>query len=302
MFTPAYLKKGDKIAIISTARKIKAEDIKAAVEVIEGWGLKVVLGKNLFCDFNQFAGTDQQRADDLQFCLDDESIKAILTARGGYGTVRIIDRIDYSRFKQNPKWICGYSDTTVLHSHIHKLGFETLHCEMPFRFADVDKDSLNSLKKCLFGEVLTYNLGFNILNRQGKAKGILVGGNLSILYSLAGSISDLNTEGKILFIEDLDEYLYHIDRMMQALKRSGKLSGLAGLIVGGMTEMKDNIVPFGKSAEEIIINTVKEYNYPVCFGFNAGHTFNNLALILGRQIELNVYSDMCSLIFMKQKK
>lgn len=283
LIQPLYLKKGDKIGIVACARKISREEIQPAVDILKSWGLEVVLGNNLFNADNQFSGTDNERAEDLQQMLDDSTIKAIISARGGYGTIRIIDLLDFSKFKQNPKWIIGYSDITVLHSHIHNLGFETIHATMPINFM-VNKEATESLRKALFGEKIEYNFESHPLNRNGKAEGQLIGGNLSLLYALSGSISDIDTKGKILFIEDLDEYLYHIDRMMINLKRSGKLKNLAGLIVGGMTDIKDNTVPFGKTAEEIILDAVKEYDYPVCFNFPAGHIDKNMALIFGKQL------------------
>ncbi len=300
MITPTYLKKGDKIAIASTARKISEQEVLPSINKFKEWGLDVVLGNNLFKEYNQFAGTDKQRAEDFQNMLDDESIKAVICSRGGYGTVRIIDMLDFSNFVKKPKWIIGYSDATVLHSHIHtNYGIETLHAVMPYNFSadGSDNQSLNTLRKSLFGEKLSYSINCVSLNREGEAKGILTGGNLSILYSLCGSKSDIDTRGKILFIEDLDEYLYHIDRMMMNMKRTGKLDGLAGLIVGGMTEMKDNTVPFGKTAEEIIYEAVKEYNYPVCFGFPAGHIKDNCAMIIGRKAKLYVNKDNTELQF-----
>lgn len=285
MIVPAYLKKGDQVAIVAPARKITAAEIRPAVRKLEEWDLSVVLGKHLLGSYHQFAGMDHERMADFQRMLDDRAILAVFCARGGYGTVRIIDRLDFSRFTKNPKWIIGYSDTTVLHSHIHtNFGIETLHATMPHHFSDphISAETFESLRKALFGEPLTYTLPSSPLSRKGTANGILVGGNLSLLNSLSGTHSDLVTDGKILLLEDLDEYLYHIDRMMLNLKRSGKLSRLAGLIVGGMTGMKDNTVPFGQTAEEIIAEAVKEYDYPVCFGFPAGHLNDNRALIMGR--------------------
>lgn len=291
MKTPSYIKKGDKIGIVSTARRISKEEIYPAVKIFKEWGLEVVLGKHLFEEYNQFAGTDEQRTADLQQMLDEISVKAIICARGGYGTVRIIDKLNFSNFIKKPKWIAGYSDVTVLHSHIHSnFGIETLHSTMPLNISEnkFTEESLESFRKALFGEKITYSLKTSSLSRKGKAEGILVGGNLSILYSLIGTKSDINTNGKILFIEDLDEYLYHIDRMMMNLKRAGKFKNLAGLIVGGMSEMNDNKIPFGKTANKIIAETVEEYNYPVCFDFPAGHKNDNRVLILGREIKFNV--------------
>jgi muramoyltetrapeptide carboxypeptidase len=291
MQTPPPLKPGDKIAFISTARKISPEELITAVDYFYKWGFEVVYGKNLLKEENQFAGSDKERAEDLQWALDDVNIKAVICARGGYGTVRIIDRIDFSRFASKPKWIIGYSDITVLHEHIHtNFGIESLHATMPVNFPTDgnENEALISLKKAILSEKLHYKIPSYPLNRSGIASGILVGGNLSILYSLIGSPSDMNTDGKILFIEDLDEYLYHIDRMMMNLKRNGKLAKLAGLIVGGMSEMKDNTVPYGKTAEEIIADAVTEYHYPVCFQFPCGHQQDNRALIIGRRAQLKV--------------
>jgi muramoyltetrapeptide carboxypeptidase len=291
MTTPPYLKKGDKIAIVSTARKITREEIEPAIKIYTSWGLEVMEGAYLYESYNQFAGSDEQRLADMQKMLDDDSIRAIVCARGGYGTVRIIDRLDFSRFVQKPKWIVGFSDVTVLHSHIHRhFKIETLHAIMPVNFKDKcdDNPSLNSLKKALFGKELTYRYPSEPIFRKGTGKGQLVGGNLSILYSLTHTNSDINTNGKILFIEDLDEYLYHIDRMMMNLRRSGKLDGLAGLIVGAMTKMHDNEVPFDKTANEIIAEAVEDSPYPVCYNFPAGHLDDNRALILGRDVELVV--------------
>jgi muramoyltetrapeptide carboxypeptidase len=287
LIQPPYLKKGDKIGIVATARKISTAEINPAIAVLKSWGLEVVLGNNLFNSDNQFSGTDNERADDLQTLLNDTSVKAIISARGGYGTVRIIDQIDFTTFIKNPKWLIGYSDITVLHSHIHNMGIETLHATMPINFSK-NAEALESLRKALFGEKIKYEIEAHPLNKKGIAEGELIGGNLSILYSLSGSISDIDTTGKILFLEDLDEYLYHIDRMMMNLKRAGKLSHLAGLVVGGMTDMKDNTIPFGKTAEEIILDAVREYNYPVCFNFPAGHIDKNVALPFGKKVKLVV--------------
>ena len=287
MKTPPYLKKGDKIGIVACAGKISSEPIQPAIAILKGWGLQVVVGKNVFKPYNQFAAKDDERAADLQTMLDEPSVKAIISARGGYGTIRIIDKINFSKFKKHPKWVIGYSDITVLHSHIHNFGIETIHAAMPIGFA-TNKEATETLRKALFGEALNYEIKSHPLNRKGNATAQLVGGNLTLLHALTGSVSDMDTKGKILFIEDLDEYLYHLDRMMMNLKRSGKLKHLKGLIVGGFTDMKDNAVPFGKTVEEIIIDAVKEYKYPVCFNFPAGHIDRNLALVFGKKIKLSV--------------
>ena len=298
MITPPSLHKGDTIGIVSTARKITIKELEPAIAIIEKWGLKAKLGRTIGLEDHQFAGDDITRANDFQEMMDDTSVKAIWCARGGYGTVRIIDRLDFSKFMKSPKWIIGYSDITVLHSHLHTMGIQSTHAQMPL---DIDKKSeatQESLKKVLFGS--PYSIEYetrNRLNRFGTANGILVGGNLSVLYSLCGSKSALHTDGKILFIEDLDEYLYHVDRMIQNLKRNGLFQNLSGLIVGGMSDMNDNTVPFGRTAEEIIFDVVSEYNFPVCFNFPAGHVNNNNALMLGHEVSLDIHESGVRLTF-----
>lgn len=291
MICPPFLKSGDTVAIVAPARKVSPAEMLPAIELLGSWGLKVITGKNLYGSQNQYSGTDEERLADLQQMLDDTDVKAIFCARGGYGTLRIIDKIDFTAFERSPKWIVGFSDVTVLHSHINRnLNTETIHAAMPLTFpkGNADHPALVSLHDALFGKKLSYSITSKKFNRNGFAEAEIIGGNLSILYALAGSVSDIDTSGKILFIEDLDEYLYHIDRMMMNLKRSGKLSNLAGLVVGGMSDMNDNTIPFGKNAEEIIAGAVAEYDYPVCFGFPAGHQDDNRALILGRIITFEV--------------
>ena len=301
MVTPRFLISGDTVGIVSTARKVSSLELKPLIFLLEAWGLKYVLGKTINAELNQFAGDDGRRVLDFQTMLDNPKVKAIWCARGGYGTVRIIDHLDFSAFKKNPKWIIGYSDVTVLHSHVHRFGIETLHANMAIDIDTKTENTRSSIKKVLFGKDYKIILASeNQLNRSGDANGELVGGNLSILYSLLGSSSELITKGKILFIEDLDEMLYHIDRMMQSLKRSGALENLAGLVVGGMNDMKDNTIPFGKTAEEIVLEAVLEYNYPVCFNFPAGHINDNRALILGREIRLQVNKNEVTLVFNKK--
>jgi len=281
MIIPEKLKIGDKIGIISTARKITIEELNPAIKTLESWGLQVVLGINLFQEDDQFSGTVVQRANDLQSMIDDNSIKAILCARGGYGTVQIIDAIKFTNLKKNSKWIVGYSDVTVLHSHLNNLGIASLHASMPINFESNTNESLLSLKNALFGNLNNVECKAHPLNKFGKIEGDIVGGNLSILYSLLGSQSAIDTTGKILFIEDLDEYLYHIDRMMMNLKRNGIFGNLKGLIVGGMSDMNDNSISFGKTAEQIILEYTKDYDFPICFGFPAGHLVDNRCLSLG---------------------
>ena len=303
MITPPTPQPGDKTGIVTPSGKIAEKVLDAAAGLFEEWGFRVVKGRNVYSGFDQFGGTDRERAGDLQRMLDDEDIRAIFCSRGGYGAVRIIDTIDFSRFQAHPKWIVGYSDITVLHSHIQEnFGIETLHALMPAELAPGRESppsagSVGLLRQALSGNLPPCNLPGHPLSREGKAEGVLTGGNLSVLYSLTGSASETCTRGKILFLEDVGEYLYHIDRMMVALKRKGVLEGLRGLVVGGMTGMNDNEVPFGKSAEEIIAEAVSEYGFPVLFGFPAGHQTENHPLILGREVILDVGREAGSLTF-----
>ncbi len=289
LLRPAALKQGDAVYILSTARKITLDEIQPAIQAFESWGLKVIIGKTIGKEWRQFAGTDAERKADFQTALDDNTVKAIICARGGYGTVRMMDDLNYDEFMKNPKWVVGFSDITFLHVHIsNSIGIQTLQGLMPFSFPKATPVAIESLRNELFGIRNTYEVAPDPLNRTGTGKGILIGGNLSILYSITGTKSGMNTSGKILFLEDLDEYLYHVDRMLMNLKRSGKLHDLAGLVVGGFTEMKDNKVPFGITAYEIIAEHVAEYNYPVCYGFPAGHVEDNRALVIGGTYQLDV--------------
>lgn len=301
MITPPYLKKGDKVGVVAPARWVKAEEIEEALKIIESWGLEIVKGENLYKQYHQFAGTDEQRAADLQGMLDSESIRAIICARGGYGVVRIVDMLNFGGFCLNPKWLVGFSDITVLHSHIQQnFGIETIHASMPFGYVDGDSTnaSLETLRMALFGESIEYELTPGQYSRKGFAQAKITGGNLSLLCNIIGSVSDCDTDGKILFLEDVDEYLYHIDRMMQQLKRSGKLRNLAGLIVGNMSDMHDNVIPFGMNVREIIANAVAEYDYPVLFDFPSGHEALNKALILGRTVILESGENKAKLSFL----
>jgi muramoyltetrapeptide carboxypeptidase len=296
---PPSLVPGDKVGIVAPARKLSREEMLPALDILSDWGYEVVPGKHLYGDEHQFSGSDEERAYDFQAMLDDDSIKAIFCARGGYGSVRIIDRLDFRRFRQSPKWIIGYSDITVFHSHINQnYGIQTLHAAMPINFTPdgETQESLASLKQILDGGYPEYFIEPHDLNRAGSAKAQLTGGNLSLLYSLNATPSDIDTDGKILFIEDLDEYLYHIDRMLMNLKRSGKLKNLAGLVVGGMNDMNDNEVPFGSTALEIIAEAIAVYNFPVIFNFKSGHIPENLGLIIGGQVQMEV-GEKCSLRF-----
>lgn len=299
--TPPYLEKGDTVAIVATARSFQPEDLGPALDSLRKWGLNVVIGKTIGPQYHQLAGTDKARARDLQNMLDDPTIKAVWAARGGYGTVRIVDMLDFTKFRQKPKWIIGYSDITVLHSHIHNMGIATLHATMPINVKRNSEEAIQSFKQALFGKNLKYTVPSRVQNRMGTAEGELVGGNLSILYSLLGSPSAIHTDGKILFIEDLDEYLYHVDRMMMNLKRNGYFDNLKGLIVGGLTKMHDNSIPWGKDAIGIVKEIADTYGFPVCFDFPAGHTKDNRALIMGRKVKLTVGKNTVSLKFKDSK-
>ncbi|MDT0295220.1 LD-carboxypeptidase [Mesonia ostreae] len=288
MKIPAKLTKHDQIAIVATARKVTLEELQPAISLLKSWGLTPVIGSSIGLQENQFAGNDEERAEDLQQQLDNPNIKAIWCAKGGYGTVRILDTLDFTAFKKNPKWIIGYSDVTALHSQVHKKGVASIHGPIALGIDQKSQEVRNFLKKTLFGEDIAYKMNAHVLNQKGEAEGELVGGNLSVLFSLIGSESDLDLKGKILFLEDLDEYLYHIDRMMQNLKRNGWFDQISGLIIGGLNDMNDNAIPFGKTAKEIIAETAGEYDFPVAFNFPAGHIEDNQALILGRKVRLQV--------------
>lgn len=297
MITPPYLQKGDTVAIVSTARKNLDDNLKPSIDLLESWGLKVKIGSTIGLDYNQLAGTDAQRAADFQEQMDNPNIKAIWCVRGGYGTVRIIDLLDFTKFKQSPKWIIGFSDVTVLHSQLNRMGIQSLHATMPISIPRATKEAKESLRKALLGEPLEYTFTCDILNHVGKSKGELVGGNLSILYSLLGSESAIDCTDKILFMEDLDEYLYHIDRMLLNLKRNGCLSSLKGIIVGGMTKMNDNDIPWGKNAFEIIEEITKDLKIPIIYNFPAGHIQDNRALIMGRTITMEVTAEESKVTF-----
>lgn len=276
------------ISLIAPARKVSLEEMSFALDYIRSRGHNPVYDERLFESCHQFAGDDERRATLVQEYLDRDDIDVILCARGGYGTVRVIDRLNFDKFIQKPKWIAGYSDVTVLHAKLQSLGCESLHSTMPINFASNTKESLDSLFDAIEGRPITYEVSSSDMNISGTAEAQLVGGNISVLYSLLGSDIFPDTDGKILFLEDLDEYLYHIDRMMTALQRAGKLDNIKGLIVGGLTKMHDNNIPFGMSAEEIILEKVRDKNIPVCFNFPAGHIDDNRTLILGKTTILEV--------------
>lgn len=289
--TPPPIKPGDKIRIVSPAGKVAEKYVLPAVEWLTRQGYKVELGKHVFDTHFQFAGTDAERLEDLQTALDDPETAAIICSRGGYGTVRIIDKLDFSRFRKKPKWLAGFSDITILHAAINKLGIATIHGAMPRFFFDDNgqsNENLDSLMQLLKGNPVDYKIETQPENRTGSCTAGIVGGNLSIMVSLLGTKYEIDTRGKILFIEDIDEYLYHTDRMMHQLKLAGKLDKLAGLVVGDFTDVKDNESPFGKTVHEIIAEAVVDYNYPVCYGFPAGHDKRNLALAFEMNWKLEV--------------
>lgn len=289
---PPYLQPGDTIGIICPAGYLSKENAQTCITILQQWGYKVKIGKTLgSSSTNYFSGTDQERLADLQAMLDDNTVKAVLFGRGGYGTGRIIEDVRFKKFKKKPKWLIGFSDITVLHSHIHaNYKIATLHSPMAGAFKDegFNSEYVLSLKSALEGKPSDYNCAPHIFNKPGKAKGQLVGGNLALLAHLTGTSSDINTKGKILFLEDVGEYLYNIDRMLYQLKRSGKFDKLSGLIIGGFTENKDTERPFGKEVYEIIQDVVKEYDYPICFNFPVSHTKKNYALKVGVKHELLV--------------
>jgi muramoyltetrapeptide carboxypeptidase len=283
---PPHLKKGDQVAIVCPAKKLPGR-IDDAVEVLREWGLEVLIGDSVYASENQFAGSDELRRKDLQRFLDDPEVKAIISGRGGYGTMRIIDELDFTGFCMHPKWIVGFSDITVLLSHVLELcNVMSIHGQMPYTFKNASLESLESLRKALFGEQITYKYNSSFQNRPGRAEGILIGGNLTMLTMLQGSVSEIDYTDKILFLEDVGEPEYAIDRMMRMLKRSGMLASLKGLIVGAFSGVQEEEIPFGQSPEEIIMNVVKDYDYPVCFNFPTGHIDDNRAMVLGKNVKL----------------
>lgn len=289
---PPYLKSGDQIGIVCPAGYMQRQKAQTCIETLQGWGYRVKIGSTLGGDSeNYFSGTDEQRLQDLQHMLDDDEVKAILFGRGGYGVGRIVDQVDFKRFLRHPKWLIGFSDITVLHAHIYSnFKIATLHSLMAAAFNDGGAEGryIQSLRAALEGSSAHYTCEIHEFNRLGRAKGELVGGNLSLLAHIVGTPSDIETRGKILFIEDVGEYIYNIDRMLYQLKRNGKLRKLAGLIIGGFTDVKDTERPFGKSAYEVIHEIIEDANYPVCFNFPVSHGKENYALKVGGRYKLKV--------------
>jgi len=291
---PPYLKPGDTIGITCPAGAVSLPDIEDMIKQLVDWGFRVIVGQTVGTSYFKFSATDQERISDLQQMLDDDSIHAILFGRGGYGAVRIIDQLDFTHFVKHPKWLLGYSDITCFHSHIHtQFQIATIHAHMcgGYRLADYDFDSTWSIFNVLMGKKITYQIELHRMNRIGEASGILIGGNLALLSDLIGTPSDIETDGKILFIEDIGEYKYNIDRMMWQLYRAGKLSHLSGLLIGGFTDSLDNETPFGMSEYDIVWEKIKEFDYPVCFDFPVGHQARNFALKCGVEYKLKVNNE-----------
>ena len=297
MLQPNSLKPGDKIAIICTARFADKSDIEFAINLLEKWQLQPVLGDSIGLKHHQFGGTVAERAKDLQNQINNLDVKAIWCAKGGYGTARILDNIDFSSLLNHPKWVIGYSDITALHLQLQYLGCCSLHAQMPVDIQNKSLKTLESLKQSLFERPYPIHYTSKFPSQSGQAKGQLIGGNLSVLYSVLGSKAIPNFKDKILFIEDLDEYLYHIDRMMLNLYGSGILNQLKGLIVGGLSDMNDNSIPFGQTAEEIIAHYTNKFDMPVAYDCPVGHGFENLALTLGANIELSVNNNDVSIVY-----
>ena len=298
--SPAYLKTGDIIGITAPAGYITSDEIKSAVQKMESWGYKIKIGETIDKRDFTFGGTDEERAKDFQQMLDDPKIKAIMCARGGYGVVRIIDKLNWEKFKTKPKWIIGFSDVTVIHSHLNKnFGIASIHSKMCNSFPDdwslaepIQIETIEAIQLALSGEKMKYTVTPNQHNKLGTADGVLIGGNLKMLETLSGTRSDINTAGKILFVEDTGEYMYSIDRMFWNLKRTGKLSLLKGLIVGGFKiKVDEDSDDFGKTLQDVVLEKVKAYRYPVCFDFPVGHQRNNYALKCGVKHRLSVTSD-----------
>jgi len=303
LIRPEYLKVGDTIAIIAPSGVLNDHEnyINKAKKLLESWELNVIIGKNVFNNYGHFSGTDKERTKDFQRALDDKTISAIWCARGGYGAMRIIDDLDYTEYLKTPKWIIGYSDITAIHNDLHILGSESIHSIMckSLEDKDINNDrSIQALKDVLFGNKLSYNFNNKPENKLGKTSGQIVGGNLTLLHGLIGSKSSINTAGKILFIEDLGEYHYHIDRMLISLKRAGYFDNCNGLVVGDFSDLRKNTTPFGKNIKEIILDAVKEFNFPVLFDFPAGHEELNMPIILGRNIIMDINSSKSTIEFL----
>ncbi|HEX5169831.1 MAG TPA: LD-carboxypeptidase [Cyclobacteriaceae bacterium] len=302
MVSPPFLKKGDLVSIVAPAGKVRNAALQDAIRILEDWGLRVSLGVHLYDNSHSYlASTDQNRCQDLQSAINDPNVAAVLCARGGYGITRVLDQIGFDTFIKKPKWIVGFSDITALHLRLSNLGCQSIHGVMPMLFTRQNAEpSVDSLRRLLFGERIKYYSNPNSNNREGTSFGELVGGNLSLIVDSIGTKSDPDTKGKILVIEEIEEPKYKLDRMMTHLKRAGKLSGLAGLIIGYMSNISETENPFGESVEEIILDKVKEFEYPVSFGFPTGHDFPNLAWRCGAEAELKITSEGGSLTYLEK--
>ncbi|ULC59841.1 LD-carboxypeptidase [Flaviramulus sp. BrNp1-15] len=299
---PPYLKAGDTVAIVAPSGILKNRDkeIEQAKVLLKSWGLEVVIGNHVFNKENHFAGSDDERCEDFQKALDNPQISAIWCARGGYGTVRILDKLDYSKFKQNPKWLIGYSDITALHNQMHNEGIESIHAMMCTSLQDdmaTIKETVSTFKDAIFGKSLNYTLEGSKYNKTGNATGKLVGGNLTMLHTMLGSKTSIDVSEKILFIEEIGEYKYHIDRMLQSLKRAGYFDNCKGVIVGDMSKLRKNTTLWGTSVEQLILDALQDYNFPIAFNMPAGHEKDNRAMILGRTVELTVSKDKSTVKF-----
>ncbi len=303
LITPPYLKAGDTVAIVAPSGILinREDEIAHAKKLLKRWGLHAIVGEHVYKQDNHFAGTDDERCEDFQKALDNPAVSAIWCARGGYGTVRILDELDYTKFKAHPKWLIGYSDITALHNQFHNEGYESIHgilcVSLPKDESKIEA-SISTFKKALFGESLAYTLKGSALNKEGKVSGQLVGGNLTLLHTMLGSNTSIDTTGKIIFIEDIGEYKYHIDRMLQSLKRAGYFDNCAGVLVGDFTKMKkNNTALWGSSIEQLIVDALADYNIPIAFNMPAGHEDDNRAMILGRAIEMTVNKKQSTVVF-----
>lgn len=302
LIQPPYLKAGDTVAIVAPSGILKNREgeVQRAKNLLKSWGLNVIIGKHVFSKANHFAGTDNERFEDFQNAMDDPTISAIWCARGGYGTVRILDKLDYSTFKEKPKWIIGYSDITALHNQVHNQGVQSLHALMAVSLnknLDDDSETVKTFKSALFGNPINYTLEGSKYNKVGTASGQLVGGNLTILHTMLGSDTSIDTSGKILFIEEIGEYKYHIDRMLQSLKRAGYFNNCKGVIVGDMSKLRKNTTLWGTSIQQLILDALAQYNFPIAFNMPAGHKKDNRALVLGKKIVLDVSKDLTSIVY-----
>ena len=293
LIQPPFLKAGDTVAIVAPSGILKNrnEEINRAIKLLDSLGLHAMVGKHVFKKADHFAGTDDERCEDFQNALDSPNISAIWCARGGYGTVRILDKLDYTKFKEHPKWIIGYSDITALHNQVHNEGFQSIHALMCVSLTEdltEIKETVETFSSALFGKGLSYDLEGTEYNREGQAIGQLVGGNLTMLHTMLGSSTSIDTSGKILFIEEIGEYKYHIDRMLQSLKRAGYFDNCKGVIVGDMSKLRKNTTLWGTSIEQLILDALADYDFPIAFNMPAGHEKDNRALIFGKEISLNV--------------